>query len=187
MRPYSPFRFVRVAALTACAVVWLVAIGPAFRIASSAAAPATCQAQSASSQQATSEILLKQSPEQVNQKSDGCVSCHTATDSPTMHTTGTVRLGCTDCHGGNAQRLSRGWRSHVWSGVPGIDPAGTSSAADTGECVELRQSGARLHQMAEGRSRLHQVRKSRAICGWRKKPAAVPAVTQPKYSVSAPA
>jgi hypothetical protein len=24
-------------------------------------------------------------------------------DSPTMHTTGTVRLGCTDCHGGNAQ------------------------------------------------------------------------------------
>ena len=23
-------------------------------------------------------------------------------DSPTMHTTGTVRLGCTDCHGGNA-------------------------------------------------------------------------------------
>jgi hypothetical protein len=24
-------------------------------------------------------------------------------DSPTMHTTGTVRLGCTDCHGGNPQ------------------------------------------------------------------------------------
>lgn len=24
-------------------------------------------------------------------------------DSPSMHTTGTVRLGCTDCHGGNAQ------------------------------------------------------------------------------------
>ena len=24
-------------------------------------------------------------------------------DSATMHTTGTVLLGCTDCHGGNAQ------------------------------------------------------------------------------------
>src|SRR5271169_2228027 len=33
----------------------------------------------------------------------GCVSCHNPMDSTTMHTTGTVRLGCTDCHGGNAQ------------------------------------------------------------------------------------
>jgi hypothetical protein len=31
------------------------------------------------------------------------VTCHTATDSPTMHSTGTVRLGCIDCHGGNAE------------------------------------------------------------------------------------
>jgi hypothetical protein len=65
--------------------------------------PATCQAQSTSEQQNSSNILLEQSQEQMNQKSDGCNSCHAPTDSPTMHTTGTVRIGCTDCHGANAQ------------------------------------------------------------------------------------
>ena len=46
--------------------------------------------------------LLRQSQADVDRKSSGCQSCHTPMDSPTMHTTGTVRLGCTDCHGGNA-------------------------------------------------------------------------------------
>ena len=32
----------------------------------------------------------------------GCITCHTSTDEPSMHPTGTVRLGCADCHGGNA-------------------------------------------------------------------------------------
>lgn len=35
-------------------------------------------------------------------KSVGCVSCHTTTDSFSMHQTPGVILGCTDCHGGNA-------------------------------------------------------------------------------------
>jgi hypothetical protein len=35
-------------------------------------------------------------------KSAGCMSCHRATDSVTMHTTPGVILGCADCHGGNA-------------------------------------------------------------------------------------
>lgn len=35
-------------------------------------------------------------------RSKGCKSCHTASDAATMHTTPAVRLGCTDCHGGNA-------------------------------------------------------------------------------------
>ena len=70
----------------------------------SAPPTAACQSQSApeQQQQPSSTILLQQSPEAVTQKSDGCVSCHTSTDSPTMHTTNTVRLGCTDCHGGKA-------------------------------------------------------------------------------------
>jgi hypothetical protein len=34
-------------------------------------------------------------------KSAGCVSCHTASDARTMHTSQAVVLGCTDCHGGN--------------------------------------------------------------------------------------
>ena len=53
------------------------------------------------------ETLLGQSQEQVDAKNAGCVSCHTATDSSTMHPTGTVRLGCVDCHGGNAEIFRR--------------------------------------------------------------------------------
>jgi len=39
---------------------------------------------------------------QVQAKSVGCVSCHTATDQHTMHSNPGVQIGCTDCHGGNA-------------------------------------------------------------------------------------
>src|SRR5688572_23593737 len=39
---------------------------------------------------------------EVSAKSDGCYSCHVRTDAPTMHETPAVRLGCTDCHGGDA-------------------------------------------------------------------------------------
>ena len=42
-----------------------------------------------------------QSQEEADCKSSGCVSCHTATDEPTMHPSEGVHLGCTDCHGGN--------------------------------------------------------------------------------------
>ena len=35
-------------------------------------------------------------------KSLGCMSCHTTTDSHTMHANPAVVLGCTDCHGGDA-------------------------------------------------------------------------------------
>ena len=36
-------------------------------------------------------------------KSAGCISCHTSTDRSSMHDSPAVTLGCTDCHGGNAQ------------------------------------------------------------------------------------
>src|SRR5271154_7203991 len=36
-------------------------------------------------------------------KSMGCLTCHEKTDQPTMHANPGVVLGCTDCHGGNAQ------------------------------------------------------------------------------------
>ena len=35
-------------------------------------------------------------------KSEGCISCHTQSDTKTMHVNPAVRLGCSDCHGGNA-------------------------------------------------------------------------------------
>lgn len=47
------------------------------------------------------ELWLKQTQEEVEAKSSGCQSCHTSTDSATMHTSRSVRIGCTDCHGGD--------------------------------------------------------------------------------------
>jgi len=38
----------------------------------------------------------------VERTSAGCVSCHTASDAKTMHMTAAVKLGCADCHGGDA-------------------------------------------------------------------------------------
>ena len=46
--------------------------------------------------------LLRQSQADVDRKNSGCVSCHTNTDEPSMHPTGTVRLACIDCHGGDS-------------------------------------------------------------------------------------
>ncbi len=46
-----------------------------------------------------------QSVEQVEQKSAGCVSCHSQTDRASMHTSPAVKLGCTDCHGGNSAAM----------------------------------------------------------------------------------
>lgn len=45
---------------------------------------------------------VQQSLEEMMAKSDGCYSCHVQTDAPTMHATPAVRLGCVDCHGGDA-------------------------------------------------------------------------------------
>src|SRR5678816_4955987 len=53
--------------------------------------------------QTSADVLLLQSQADADRKSAGCITCHTATDSATMHSTGTVRLGCTDCHGGNPE------------------------------------------------------------------------------------
>ncbi|MBV1918866.1 MAG: hypothetical protein KUG65_12515 [Sphingomonadaceae bacterium] len=44
----------------------------------------------------------RQSDADVMMKSAGCLSCHVETDAPTMHATPAVKLGCTDCHGGNS-------------------------------------------------------------------------------------
>jgi len=44
----------------------------------------------------------RQTEAEAQAKSAGCRSCHTTTDSLTMHTAPGVILGCADCHGGNA-------------------------------------------------------------------------------------
>lgn len=43
-----------------------------------------------------------QTLEQAKLKSEGCISCHTASDRHTMHANPGVVIGCTDCHGGNS-------------------------------------------------------------------------------------
>src|ERR1700704_1050661 len=43
-----------------------------------------------------------QSEASVATKSKGCQSCHVSTDSSSMHDNPAVRLGCSDCHGGNS-------------------------------------------------------------------------------------
>ena len=43
-----------------------------------------------------------QSVADANSKSSGCLSCHTSTDSKSMHESPGVILGCTDCHGGDS-------------------------------------------------------------------------------------
>ena len=51
-----------------------------------------------------------QSQTAVDMKSKGCVSCHKESDTFTMHNNPAVKLGCTDCHGGNASVYYSGSR-----------------------------------------------------------------------------
>lgn len=44
-----------------------------------------------------------QSKAEAKLKSEGCISCHSASDAWTMHKSEAVVLGCADCHGGNAK------------------------------------------------------------------------------------
>jgi hypothetical protein len=44
--------------------------------------------------------LLRQTQEEADQKSASCITCHRDAHDP--HYKATVRLGCTDCHGGNS-------------------------------------------------------------------------------------
>lgn len=43
-----------------------------------------------------------QTAAEVDAKSLGCLSCHTKTDQSSMHSNPAVKLGCADCHGGDA-------------------------------------------------------------------------------------
>ena len=49
--------------------------------------------------------ILRQTEEEVAVKNNGCVSCHTQSDAPTMHLSSAVRLACVDCHGGQTNAV----------------------------------------------------------------------------------
>jgi hypothetical protein len=59
--------------------------------------------------------LLRQTPEQAARKSAGCVHCHQNTHDP--HFKSTVRLGCVDCHGGDAHATEKE-KAHVHPRFP---------------------------------------------------------------------
>ena len=64
--------------------------------------------------------LLSQTARQAHDKSHGCVVCHLNTRD--MHTTGTVNLGCTDCHGGEPNEEKDKDRAHVRPRYPDAWP-----------------------------------------------------------------
>ena len=115
----------------------------------------------AHSQTPSPDVLLLQSQAEADRKSAGCITCHTATDSATMHRTGTVRLGCTDCHGGNPEiRLTADAPkdSAQYAQAKARSPSPTE---EPGQCPQLRQPDASLHPVAQRRLELHSLRQPR--------------------------
>src|SRR3990172_3034741 len=53
----------------------------------------------------TSSKLMTQTLQQVDQKRKGCMSCHTEIDSPSMHKSPAVHIGCVDCPHGSPHIL----------------------------------------------------------------------------------
>jgi len=46
--------------------------------------------------------LIRQTQADVDRKSKGCLTCHARLENANMHKSTAIKLGCTDCHGGNA-------------------------------------------------------------------------------------
>lgn len=61
--------------------------------------------------------LSRQSAADAFAKSEGCVHCHTNVGN--MHPENTVNIGCTDCHGGNAQTIDKA-QGHVLPKIAGV-------------------------------------------------------------------
>jgi hypothetical protein len=64
--------------------------------------------------------LMKQTAAEAHAKSAGCVACHEHTHDP--HGKGTLRIGCTDCHGGDASQVTKAL-AHVAPRNPHLWPA----------------------------------------------------------------
>src|SRR5688500_1016288 len=61
--------------------------------------------------------LATQTQSQANAKSEGCLHCHAGIEP--MHASPSVRLGCTDCHGGDATTREKN-KAHVQPRFPGL-------------------------------------------------------------------
>src|SRR5207253_1613736 len=63
--------------------------------------PAEAQPEKPAAPELPESPLRRQSQADADKKSAGCMTCHSKTDSQSMHTSTAVKLGCIDCHGGN--------------------------------------------------------------------------------------
>jgi len=79
-----------------------------------------------------------ESPAQAEERSTGCLTCHTRLENRNMHPEDTVVLGCTDCHGGDA----------------------SVRAASVSDTEAKRTSGRGLHTLVAGITRVHTLRQS---------------------------
>ena len=114
--------------------------------------------------------ISRQSQADVDKKNVGCLSCHTATDSLTMHT-GAVRVSCTDCHGGKGDvvrqaSLAQGSKeyealknqAHVLPKTPPVD--GNAAYRLSGYTSSLRESPEYIRFVNPG-----DLRAARKACG----------------------
>jgi hypothetical protein len=72
-------------------------------------------------ERAAAQALQMPSRAEADSGSAGCVTCHTATDEPSMHATGTVTIGCAACHGGDPSAREK-QRAHPRPSKPGLFP-----------------------------------------------------------------
>lgn len=89
----------RLAAGPLLAAVLLAATGALFAVPPRGEADPR-EIERAESSARANRLLLRQNPEAQEQKSRGCLSCHHGIEP--MHASAAVKLGCTDCHGGDA-------------------------------------------------------------------------------------
>ena len=82
--------------------MFAIALSMVLNIVSLSAASAELHHKVAVEYSYTAPAPKNQTPDQALVKSTGCLSCHTDTDSMSMHESPGVILGCIDCHGGNA-------------------------------------------------------------------------------------
>jgi hypothetical protein len=87
------------------AAVCLFALGASLLFARMGTGDLRVHAQSTA---APREIPRGESPEDARRQSAGCQSCHTTTDSLSMHVESTVIIGCADCHGGDPNVMASG-------------------------------------------------------------------------------
>ena len=80
-------------------------------------------------------------------QSAGCITCHTKTDEPTMHPSGTVSLGCADCHGGNPAATTKELGhpqprlKNVWRGAANPERLYTEWLRESQEYIQFVNPG----------------------------------------------